>query len=76
MSIRDTLGQIESKASWIRDDAVGLTSYVNRLPARRSYETNAEDALATAEQELVNALAKVRAARARYTALPVNDRAA
>ena len=55
-TIGHTLSEIESKARWICDDATGLTTYIKRLPARRSYETLAEDALATAERELIAAL--------------------
>ena len=76
MSISDTLSQIESKARWLRDDAFNLSFYVRRLPARRSFETNAEDALTTAEQELLVALDRVRRAKAEYAAKPVNDRVA
>lgn len=73
MSIRETLGRIESKATWIRDDTVGLLEYVNRLPAKRSFETTAEDALAVAEQELTTALERVKQARKSYSVKPVND---
>lgn len=76
MSIRDTLAQIESKARWVRDDALGLSVYVRRLPARRSFETNAQAMLVEAEQELVTALERVRAAKTEYAAKPVNDKAA
>lgn len=75
-TIRDTLGRIESKANWIRDDAQGLVSYVKRLPAKRSFETNAEDALATAEHELTAALERVKQARAAYVAKAIDDKAA
>jgi len=76
MTINETLSCIESKARWVRDDALGLSVYVRRLPARRSYETLAEDMLTQAEHELVTALERVRAAKAQYEAKPVNDRAA
>lgn len=73
MSIANLLGAIESKSRWLRQDAAGLASYVRQLGARRSFETKAEDALATAEHELVSALETVRAARKHVDALPVND---
>lgn len=76
MSIGLILGGIESKARWLSQDAKGLASYVRQLTAQRSFETNAQDALVTAEHELIAALDTVRAARKRYEALPVNDRAA
>lgn len=76
MSIASVLDQIKSKANWLRSDAAEVINYVRMLPARRSYETMAQDALATAEHELIAALETVRTARKAYDALHVDDRAA
>ncbi len=70
------LSGIEAKARWLRDDAFNLSYYVRQLTVRRSFETNAEAAMAEAEQELAIALERVQQARALYAQLPVNDRAA
>lgn len=76
MSIRDTLGKIESKAMWVGINAREISHYVQRLTARRSFETMAEDKLSTAEQELLTALDLVRRAKADYAAKTVNDKVA
>lgn len=76
MSIRNTLDQIKSKANWLRSDAAEVINYVRMLPARRSFETMAQDALATAEHELIAALETVRAARKQYDNLRIDDKAA
>lgn len=76
MTIRNTLGRIESKADWLRMDAQNLSEYVRQLAARRSFETMAQDAMKRAEMELLTALTIVRAAQKQYDDLPVNDKAA
>jgi hypothetical protein len=76
MSISYTLDRIERQASWTKHHANQALQYARHLPAKRSFETLAEDALAKAEQELTEALANIREARKVYEAKLVNDKAA
>jgi hypothetical protein len=65
------LSGIESKARWLRDDAVNLSFYVRQLPSRPEWETKAQDMLTQAEHELLAALQRVRDAKAEYSAKQV-----
>jgi hypothetical protein len=76
MSIRDTLDCIHSKARWLSYYAAEMDQHVRRLAAIRSFETNAEAAMAQAEVELTEVLRRIKNARAAYAAKQINDRAA
>lgn len=76
MTIAQSLECIRSKARWLSYYSRELAMHTNNIAARRSYETNAEDAMAIAEVELTEALHRVRQARAEYAAKAINDKAA
>ena len=76
MTVNDALSGIESKASWLRHYVSALDAFVDRLVARRSFFTRAEDGLDQLERDLSGLLEKVRKARAEIAAKPVNDKAA
>jgi hypothetical protein len=70
MSTSELLDRIESKASWLRQDAKMLAESVSALKIRRDFPTLAEEAMDKAEAELIAALQTVRKARATYNSLP------
>lgn len=70
-SISTILSSIKSKAEWVRNDSYQLRQYVDALKYQRNFETEAEDAIGLAEKELVDALARVRLAKAEFIAKPV-----
>lgn len=76
MTIRSTMSKIEREASWAQHHAKQAAEYVRQLTDRRSFETSAEAELATAELELVTAIAVIRNARKQYASKSVNDKAA
>ena len=57
------LSGVESKANWLRRDAEDMQRYAQYLRTMPPYETKAEDELAKAETELLNALTIVKLTR-------------
>ena len=70
MSTSELIQRIESKASWLRQDAKMLAESISALKIKRDFPTLAEDAMDLAERELVEALRLVRRSRASYNAKP------
>jgi hypothetical protein len=64
------LASIESKASWLKQDAKLLADFVAMLPMRRDFPTLAEDAMDEAEQQLMESLKSVRESRRIFNAKP------
>lgn len=72
-STSEILAAIESKGSWLKQDARFLADYVQMLDVRRDFETLAEEAMDMAERELIAALQVVRKSRAAFNAKPVES---
>ena len=70
MNTSDLLGAIESKATWLKDDARRLADFISILAIRRDFPTLAEAAMDTAEAELLEALQSVRNSRTAYLSKP------
>jgi hypothetical protein len=70
-TVAPPLSKIESGCGWLTYYARNIQSAVNVLPARPANETLARAGLNLAEQELMIALASVRAVRDIYDRLPV-----
>jgi hypothetical protein len=67
----DVLASIESKATWLKQDAKFMADFVAMLSVRRDFETRAEAAMDEAERELIEALKSVRQSRKAFNAVPV-----
>jgi hypothetical protein len=65
------LERIERYARHARNDAINIYGAVRILRSRPTFETNAEDALRLAEEELEASLSAVRKARQEFTTKPV-----
>ena len=64
MAMREiALQGIETKANWVRDDAMNLDRFVRMLADLPEYETLAEDAVREAEMALTEALLSVKLSR-------------
>lgn len=72
-STSEILAAIESKGSWLKQDAQFLADYVRMLDVRRDFPTLAEAAMDEAEKELIAALQVVRKSRAVFNAKPVEN---
>jgi hypothetical protein len=70
-NISELLAAIESKGSWLKQDAMTLAIYVQMLSVRRDFPTLAEAAMDEAEKELIDALKSVRQSRATFNSKPV-----
>jgi hypothetical protein len=70
MNTSDLLASIESKASWLEQDARMLIDFVCMLAIRRDFPTKAEAAMDIAKTALLQALKDVRTARTYYLAKP------
>lgn len=68
-----TLRQIARNAGIASTAAAMAAKLTAHLPARPDFETNAEDVLAEAEEQLRVALAAVKAAREQYEGKPVEN---
>lgn len=68
MDNTDLLDGIEAKGKWLLRDAASLATFTEMLAFRRPFITKAEDAMALAEDQLVDALRIVRHCRKLYAA--------
>lgn len=70
------LHSVVSHAHWLSYHGRGVISGITMLPARPQWPTQAEEALASAEQELAAALELIKEARRKYGELDVMMEAA
>lgn len=66
MDNTDLLDGIEAKGKWLLRDAASLVTFMEMLAFRRPFITKAEDAMALAEDQLIDALRIVRHCRKLY----------
>lgn len=66
----EIMSYIESRCSWLTQDARLIANGVMELKQRRDFPTLVEEGFDLAERELIEALALVRKARKTYQAKP------
>jgi len=69
-STSEIMSYVESRCSWLTQDARLIANGVMELKQRRDFPTLVEEGLDLAERELIEALAIVRKARKTYQAKP------